>query len=106
MLTTFRRKLEYGTRHKTWFTDVPRRQQAGSSVDKTLLVPNLSSNEERLVCDSVHGLLAEALKGDIHRQLDAMPEEVSLSNEMKETVESLHVNVFAPKAAYARPRSG
>ena len=103
MLTTFWRNLEYGARQKAWLTDVLRSQQAGSSVDKTLLVPNLPSNEDRFECDSVHELQAEALKGETHRQLDAMSEEASLSEEMKETIEPLRVQVYVPTAAYAQP---
>ena len=103
MLTTFRRNLEYGTRQKAWLTAVPRRHRAGSSVDKTLLVPNLPSNEDRFSCDSAQGLLAEALKVEIHRQFDAMSEEVSLSKELKETVEPLRATFYVPTAAYAKP---
>ena len=51
----------------------------------------------------MQGLLADTLKGEIHRQLDAMSEEVSLSKEMKETVEPLRVQVYVPPAAYAQP---
>ena len=53
------------------------------TVGKTRLIPNSPPNEDRFVCDSVQGLLAETLTGEIHRQLDAMSEEVSLSKEMK-----------------------
>ena len=73
------------------------------TVDNTLLLPKSPPNEDRFICDSAQGLLAETLKGEIHRQLDAMSEEVSLSKEMKETVEPLRVKVYVPTVAYAQP---